>query len=648
MFSAKYCELKKLKKSNKSNFYDQAFKERMDGSLAGLKDKFEMIYGLHRNGEKAFASLLKVLSNAYANRRTDLKESDFERTCQMEIPWFLSNKIVGMSLYVDRFSGDLRSMKSRLGYLENLGVNLFHLMPLFESPDNESDGGYAVSDFRKVHQKYGTLDDLKDLSNNMRDRGFYLMLDIVINHTSHHHEWAKKAKKGSPKYQDYYYFFDDENEFRTFEQSMPEVFPEAAPGNFTYIPELDKWAMTVFHNYQWDLNYTNPEVFVDIIDTILFYANLGVDILRIDAPAFIWKRQGTNCQNLPEVHTLLQLMKMCVQIATPGMALLGEAIVAPDEIIKYFGTGNMAAKECDVAYNATHMALQWDALATQEVNVMLQGQEILSKKPRGTTWISYTRCHDDIGLAYHDYMISNSGFDPYLHRKFLKDYYTGSFVGSDARGALFSVNERTGDARISGSLASLCGLETALKSEDQNKIKKAIDKIGLMQAMSFFIGGIPMLFYGDEVGYINDYSFLKDDGKNYDNRWMHRPIIDWNKNELADKNGNTEHAVYSITQKLISIRKYIPVVADKSNITWMRSTNKHVAAFLRAWDDERVYCLFNFSKWEQRIPNHIFKEHGQSPVELYDHWSYSTYSVKNDNEGFNLSAYSFYILEPVN
>ena len=352
--------------------------------------------------------------------------------------------------------------------------------------------------------------------------------------------------------------------------------------------------MTVFHHYQWDLNFSNPNVLVAMMDTILFYANLGVDILRIDAPAFIWKEIGTGCQNLPKAHTLLRLIKQCTQVASPGMALLGEAIVAPKEIIKYFGTDNYTANECDVAYNATQMALQWDALATGDIRIMLTAQDAILQKPYGCTWISYTRCHDDIGLGYDDEMIARVGFDPYQHRTYLKNYYSGSHDGSVAAGALFSVNPKTNDARISGSLASLCGLEKALAWNNAGEIENALRKIILMQAHSMFMGGIPMLYYGDEMAYTNDYGYLNDPGKSYDNRWMHRPMIDWNKNEQRKKKGSLEHRIFNETKQLIQIRKALPILSDLKNITWMTPHNIHVAGFVRSFEDKKIFCLFNY------------------------------------------------------
>jgi amylosucrase len=383
-----------------------------------------------------------------------------------------------------------------------------------------------------------------------------------------------------------------------------------------------------------------------MLDTIFFYGNLGVDILRIDAPAFIWKQLGTTCQNLPQAHTLLRLIKQCVQVAMPGMAILGEAIVAPKEIMKYFGTGLFTARECDLAYNATHMALQWDSLATGDTRVMLAAQHEILQKPYGATWITYTRCHDDIGLGYEDYMIQHAGFDPFQHRKFLKEYYSGGYPASPAMGALFSVNPKTNDARISGSLASLCGLEKALLSKDPAAIDVAIGRILMMQAHGFLIGGIPMIFYGDEVGYTNDYSYLDDPGKNYDNRWMHRPVIDWEKNKRIDEEGSIEERVYMATRRLIAIRNKLPMIADAKNLTWLTPHNIHVAGYLRTLEDRRVYCLFNFSDRQQSLSWHLFKEHGAISERLLDHWSEQERSLGTDHESLTLAPYQFMILEP--
>jgi amylosucrase len=622
---------------------DKLFFSRLEGNTAAIERLYTQLYNSHPNASFAFNKLLETLVMAYQQRASQLMESDEKKS--LTNYWFLSNEITGMSLYTDRFCGNIKNLQNKLDYFKELGVNFLHLMPMFESPEGESDGGYAVSDFRKVDKRFGTLEDLRALQQSMSKQNMYLMLDIVLNHTSCKHEWAEKARQGNKEYQDYFYMYNDRNLPDQFDKSMPEIFPEAAPGNFTYVPECKKWVMTVFHHYQWDLNYSNPAVLVAMLDTIFFYANLGVDVLRIDAPAFIWKQLGTTCQNLPQAHTILQLLKLCVKVATPGMALLGEAIVAPKEIMKYFGTGAYTALECDVAYNATHMALQWDALATGETRIMLASQQEILQKPYGTTWITYTRCHDDIGLGYDDAMIQSAGFTPYEHRSFIKNYYSGNHHMSMATGALFSSNPKTGDARISGSLASLCGLEKALEQQNEEEIELSIRKILLMQAHSFFIGGIPMLFYGDEMGYTNDYSYLKDSGKSYDNRWMHRPIIDWDKNKKRHKPNSTEHRIFAATQKLIQLRKKLSIVADRKNIAWIAPHNIHVAGYVRSEGEQRLFCIFNFSRQPAPLTWYAFKEHGNTLPELYDHWSGNSFTVGSDREHLVLEPYSFHLLE---
>lgn len=620
-----------------------SFYTRFIANASAIQALFTELYGQSKNKDYFFNELTNTIIAAFKNRPLSLQKKDSEKLAKET--WFLSNELAGMSLYVDRFSGNIANLEEKISYLKELGINVLHLMPLFESPKGESDGGYAVSDFRQVDKRFGTLPDLQHLQNKMSQEDMYLMIDIVLNHTSHHHEWAMKAKAGDKKYQDFFYMYDDRITPDPFERTMPEIFPESAPGNFSWIETCNKWVMTVFHNYQWDLNYTNPAVFNAMLDTIFFYANMGVDILRIDAPAFIWKQEGTTCQNLPQAHKILQLIKLCVQVATPGMALLGEAIVAPSAIMNYFGKGIYKARECDFAYNATQMALQWDALATGDVRVMYAAQSIILQKPFGTSWITYTRCHDDIGLGYDDYMIENTGFNSFEHRRFLTNYYSGKYYGSPAAGALFSYNPRTGDARISGTLSSLCGLEKAIANNNKDDITQSINKILLMQSLSFFIGGLPMVFYGDEVGYTNDYSYLNDPGKSYDNRWMHRPLIHWKKNDLKDEKGSIENRIFSGTRQLLSIRKKLPAISDRGNLVWITPHNLHVAGFIRANEEQQIFCFFNFSNKPAYVTWYAFKENSPVPKRLYDHWSQEKYRVGNDDEYLIIQPYGFHIME---
>ncbi len=619
------------------------FLMRISSNFDVIHHLYLTIYQDHPKRSENFSLLTEILIDGFLKRPQQLRQLDAQKKGGM--PWFTSSELVGMSLYVDRFCLDLSDLRQKLNYLLELGVNFVHLMPLMKSPQEASDGGYAVSDFRQVEPRFGTMAELELLVSEMHSKGMYIMLDIVLNHTSDQHEWARRASAGEEQYEQYFYIYPDREVPDVFEKTMPDIFPDSSPGSFTFDVQSGKWVMSVFNSYQWDLNYTNPEVFVRMLEHILFYANLGVDVLRIDAPAFIWKKIGTACQNLPEAHTILQLIKHCVQSVAPGMALLGEAIVAPAEIMKYFGTGSFMGRECDLAYNATQMALQWDALATGDVRVMMAAQRELLKKPLGTTWITYTRCHDDIGLGYDDSMIQEAGFQPMRHREFLKAYYSGQFPGSPARGALFGVNPKTNDARISGTLASLCGLESALEKNQAEDVELSIRKIILMQAQSLFIGGIPVLFYGDECGYLNDYSYQKDPSKNYDNRWMHRPAINWERNQYRLQKGSIEFQIFSKTQKLIRIRKGNSIFSDTANLVWLSMQNIHIAGFKRSVASESIICLFNFSDKETGLTWYALKEAGwPEQTKIKDLWSGLEFQVGKDDQHLVFQPYQFMVL----
>lgn len=631
-------------KSSKTALSNETeFEARFKPQQVTLQSLYDELYQAHPRASEHWDRLMQTIRQAYHNRPGTLKVMDQVKASADH--WYLDNSLAGMSLYADRFSDDLTGLKDRLTYLQDLGINLLHIMPIFKSPPEESDGGYAVSDFRAVDPRFGSLEDLKSVVEQMHQKGMYLMLDIVLNHTSDQHPWALQARTGDPCFMDYYYMYPDRTLPDQYEATLPEIFPESSPGNFTHIPECDSWVMTVFHHYQWDLNFSNPAVLVEMLDHIFFYANLGVDVLRIDAPAFIWKQLGTNCQNLPQAHTLLRLIKAAVRVATPGMALLGEAIVSPEEIMKYFGTGEYRARECDFAYNATMMALQWDALATGKTRVMRAAQEELMQKPLFTSWISYTRCHDDIGLGFTDHHIRQGGFEPFAHRAFLKDYFSGEYPGSPAKGALFSINPKTQDARISGTLASLCGLESALENNLKEEIQAALDKIILMQGHSFFIGGLPMLFYGDEVGYLNDYTYLRDKGRHYDNRWMHRPIIDWNINALIQKTGTTQEYIYKATQRLLEIRRRLSVVTDLNNIEWLPEENVHISGYLRYNDSCVLFCLFNFGPYPVYLSWYAFKTRAKEGDVLYDHWNNKQLLIGPDQEHLLIKGYGIVLAE---
>ena len=387
------------------NINDPFFLTRLGANYPIIKDLYENLYRDHPYRDESFDDLMNVIIQNFQNRPAPLKKLDVERAQNPN--WYSSEKMVGMMLYSDRFNKNFKGVTEKLPYLKNLGINTLHLMPFLEVPEPENDGGYAVKDYRKTNAKLGNIKDFENLTKKMHLQEMNLMMDFVLNHCADTHEWAEKAKKGDPRYKDYFYFFPDRTLPNEYEKTMLEIFPDTAPGNFTYIEETKEWVMTLFHHYQWDLNYRNPRVLVDMIDNMLFLANKGVDFFRMDAVAYMWKEIEKFNQNLPQVHTLLQLFKLCGSIVAPGVAYIAEAIVAPEEIIKYFGEGLSQGDECDICYNATFMALSWEAIASQNTDLMLKSMQAIPKKPHRTTWINYARCHDDIGLGFDDQLISS-------------------------------------------------------------------------------------------------------------------------------------------------------------------------------------------------------------------------------------------------
>lgn len=586
-----------IRKKDLRHFYT-----RLGANFYAIYSLFHRLYGKREDFEQQMLRLAEVLAVNYINRSRELKKLDIQR--ERDHNWFLSQEWVGMALYANAYADDLQGLGKRLGYLQQLGVNMLHVMPILKCPPGASDGGYAVSDYRNVDERVGSLEDVSELHAKLRARDMLLILDVVVNHVSDQHEWAQHAREGNPVYQDYFYAFSSRDIPDMFEETMPEVFPETSPGNFTWDEQMGRWVMTVFNDYQWDLNYSNPAVFIEMLDILLFWANRGADILRLDAVAFLWKKIGTDCQNQYEAHLILQLLKDCCQVTAPGVLFIAEAIVAPVEIIKYFGEDAVIAKECEIAYNATFMALMWDAVATRNSKLLEQGIRSLPDKLDRATWLNYVRCHDDIGLGFDDADVIRAGYEPTSHRKFLLDYFTGEFDSSLSRGQPFGLDEKSGDARISGSLASLAGLEVALERNDESAIQNCIDLILLLHGMIMSFGGIPLLYYGDEIGMLNDFSFMEDEEKAHDTRWIHRPVIDWDKAERRHQRGTPEQQLFEGIARMIAVRKKTPAFADFNNRELIATNNPHLFAFMRSnpfESGDHVLVVGNFDASPQSL-----------------------------------------------
>jgi len=617
---------------------------RLGANFYAIHSLFQQLYGERDDFEAQMLRLIEVLARHDLARDPELRELDRQR--EENHNWFLGQEWVGMALYADGFAGNLQGLEARLPYLQDLGINMLHIMPMMKCPKGASDGGYAVSDFRVLDERVGSLADLRSLAASLRQRGILLTLDVVVNHTSNEHEWAARARAGEKTYQDYYYCFDNRDIPDMFEETLPEIFPETAPGNFTFDEAMGKWVMTVFKNYQWDLNYTNPAVFIEMVDIILYWANQGADIVRLDAVAYLWKKIGTTSQNEREAHLILQLLKDCCQVTARGVLFIAEAIVAPVEIAKYFGEDAIIAKECEIAYNATLMALLWNAVATRNANLLNIGVRNLPNKLDRATWLNYIRCHDDIGLGFDDNDIRLAGYDPVPHRRFLVDYFTGEFADSPARGQPFGRNLKTGDARISGSLASLIGLGTALEHGDPEEIDLAVRRVLLLHSVIMSYGGIPLIYYGDEIGTLNDTSYLADPAKANDNRWLHRPRIDWNKAELRHQHGSVEQRIFEGLQRMIAVRKSVPAFADFNNRELLETGNPHLFVYMRNdpfLTGDNILVVMNFDNAPQSLDLADLHNRGRFAYgEIQDLYSGESPSLYKDT--LVIPPYRFYWL----
>jgi amylosucrase/maltose alpha-D-glucosyltransferase/alpha-amylase len=521
--------------------------------------------------------------------------------------------MVGAMCYVDLFAGDLQGLRKHIPYLSELGITYLHLMPVFKVPDGDNDGGYAVSSYREVDPRLGTMEDLAELATELRHHGISLTVDFVFNHTSDEHEWAKLALAGDREHQSYYRMFPNRDMPDAYERTMPEVFTEDHPGAFTYRARIKKWVWTTFHTYQWDLNYENPAVFNGMIEEMLFLANQGVEILRLDAVAFIWKRLGTNSQNLPEAHWIIQAFNAIASIAAPAMVFKSEAIVHPDEVSKY-----ISQDECELSYNPQLMALLWESLATRDARVLHYAMRHRYAIPEGCGWVNYVRCHDDIGWAFANDDVEAVGFDPNEHRRFLTRFYIGRFEGSFARGAPFQEDPRTGDARVSGMCASLTGVEKSLADNDDEELDLSIQRILLIHGVIITMGGIPLIYLGDEIAMLNDYGYDRNPDKSGDSRWLHRTEFDWERAEQRRDPDTVPGRIYQGLLRLIQLRGQ-NLAFDQGETEFVETGNKHVFGFMRSSDQHVAFVIANFSEHEQRLEARRLRQMGmrKTMVDLY-------------------------------
>ena len=582
----------KTEKAENTKVQEQEFERRM----ARHYDELKWLYcELYENRMDMFEDLCKNLNNIYADRKADLKKQD--RVREQDPEWYKKNDILGMMMYVNAFAGNLKGVKEKLDYVQESNVNYLHLMPLLESPEGKSDGGYAVSDFRKVQPELGTMEDLESLADECRKKGISLCMDFVMNHTSEEHEWAKRARAGEREYMDRYYFYDNYDVPSQFEQTVPQVFPTTAPGNFTWLDDMKKFVMTTFYPYQWDLNYWNPVVMNEMVYNMLNLTNKGIDVIRIDAVPYIWKQLGTNCRNLPQVHNIVRMMRMICEIVCPGVLLLGEVVVEPEKVVPYFGS--VEKPECHMLYNVTTMATTWNTVATRDARLLRQQMDIINRLPKDYVFLNYLRCHDDIGWGLDYGWLGQFGINEVAHKKYLSDFFTGNYKNSFARGELYNADPASGDARQCGTTASLCGIEKAAYEKDEEATKRAIRYDLTLHAYMLTQSGIPVIYSGDEIGQENDYTYHEDPKKWEDSRYLHRGDFQWDKAELRHTKGTIPGEMFEGLSKLETIRKSHPVFESTADCRTVDTWDDSILGLIKEKNGEKLVALFNFSEYDK-------------------------------------------------
>lgn len=567
--------------------YTKRFDERYD--------ELKWLYcELYNNNMEAFDWLCDSLYGYYQERNADLKKLDRSRVKNPD--WYKQNDLLGMMMYTNAFAGTLKGVKEKLPYVKSCGVNYLHFMPLLESPKGRDDGGYAVADFRKVKPELGTMEDLEDLTAECHRQGISCCLDFVMNHTSEDHEWARAARNGDPVARSRYFFYDDWFVPNIYEETVPEVFPTTAPGNFTWINDCNQVVMTTFYPYQWDLNYANPMVFNDMVGNMLYMANRGIDVIRLDAVPYIWKQIGTNCRNLPQVHTLVRMMRIISEIVCPGVLLLGEVVMEPSKVVPYFGT--VDKPECHMLYNVTTMASTWNTVATKNVGLLKRQMDQVCALPKDYVFLNYLRCHDDIGWGLDYDWLAQFGIDEVAHKKFLNDYFTGKGYNSDSRGELYNDDPRLGDARLCGTTASLSGLEAGQYEANADKIEQAVACDLMLHGYLLAQSGIPVLYSGDEIGQTNDYTYKNDPDKCADSRYLHRGNFPWDKVENKDP---VAMKIFDALRHMEDIRASHDVFSCNANVYTIETGCASVLGIVREYAGHELRAFFNFSNMDQLI-----------------------------------------------
>ena len=486
--------------------------------------------------------------------------------------------------------GDFRGLIEKLDYVERLGANTLWLLPFYPSPLR--DDGYDIASYEEINATYGTVDDFRSFLAAAHERGIHVITELVINHTSDQHPWfqrARRAPKGSPE-RNWYVWSDDPNKY----SGARIIFTDTEKSNWSWDPEAQQFYWHRFFSHQPDLNFDNPEVLEAVLNVMRFWLRMGVDGLRLDAVPYLVERDGTNCENLPETHEILRILRRTVDAEFPNRIFIGEANQWPSDVRPYFGN----ADECHMAFHFPVMPRMYMALRKEDrtpiVDIMRQTPEI----PPESQWAIFLRNHDELTLE----MVTDEERD-YMYREYARDPRMRINVGIRRRLAPLMEGGRR--------------------------------QIELMNALLMSMPGTPIIYYGDEIG-MGDNIYLGD-------RNGVRTPMQWSPDRNA---GFSEADTAALFSPLIVDPPYgyhtVNVVAQErvptSLLRWMRrliavrqqfkafgrgtwepidSANRRVLVFLRRYRDETILCVNNLSRFAQYVELDLRPFNGLVPLELW-------------------------------
>lgn len=568
---------------------------RWDAHGQRLVDGFVSLYADAPRRDAALQRLFAGMA-ACANARPEaLRALDEQR--ERDPGWFLAQDMLGYTTYVDRFAGTLRGVADRVPYLQALGVRYLHLLPFLQARAGDNDGGFAVRDYDAIEPALGDAEDLEALTTALHDAGISLCADLVLNHTADDHRWAQAARDGDAHHRAYYHVFPDRTLPDRYERDLQQVFPQTAPGNFTHVPGLG-WVWTTFYGYQWDLNWSNPDVFVDMALTMLRMANRGIQAFRLDSTAYLWKRLGTGCMNQPEAHAILQALRAVTDIVAPGVLLKAEAIVPARELPPYFGLragGDHAGRECHLAYHSTLMAALWVALAEQRGDLLADVIAQTPTLPAASGWLTYLRCHDDIGWnVLREEAAGGERHAPFDLARAAR-FYAGDAAGSFARGRSFQSAGGDHVHGTNGMASALAGIADAQARGDADALALAERRLQLLYGIVLAAAGLPALYMGDEIALGNDETYLDDPLRAAEGRWLHRPTMDWRTADAvaARHDGDTTAGrIGHALRRMIAVRRATPELRADSPMRALDFADPALLGIVRGDD---VIALFNLS-----------------------------------------------------